>query len=120
MPRTSRRALRSSARKPGPLAVVSLRVTLDTWARCEWAALAKGVTRNEFVRNTLDDATRDAKPPELRSFRGVGSAREQARWRDVAARYGFSDDEFLRKAANIVVKELSAQLEQVDHEQAVR
>jgi hypothetical protein len=107
MRKKTRTVLRKSGHKPPPLAVVSIRVSLDTWTRCGWAAQAKGVNRNEFVRDTLADATRNAKAPNTAECRGLGSESEQAAWECTAKHYGLTVDEFMRQSANVVVKKLA-------------
>jgi len=83
------------------MTVVSLRVPADLWERCGWMAEAKGVNRNEWVRTTLDNASRDAKPPNPREFRGIeASGEEWAEWERVAEGYGRPLSALIRDAFN--------------------
>jgi hypothetical protein len=101
MRKTSRRALRNQGSRLEPLEVVSLRLQPDIIERCQWAADAKGICRTEFMRASLADATRDAKPPNGREFRGIeASAAESERWAGVANRHALPLDDLIRQAMN--------------------
>ena len=104
----SRTALRKAGHKLPPLVVVSLRIQPSVWQRCAWKAIEKGRNRQAWVRDTLADATRDAKPPRAAESGGLGSPGEQAHWRRAAERYGVSVEEFIRQATNAAVKKLDA------------
>jgi hypothetical protein len=108
MRKKSRTALRKAGFRLPALQVVSLRIQPDVWRRCAWAAIAKGVNRQEWIRNTLADASRDAHPPEAGCFRGLGSPGERAEWDRIAARYGSTVEKFLVYAANKAVQQLDA------------
>jgi hypothetical protein len=97
----TRRVLRRQGFRLEPLAVVSLRIQPEIWERCDWAATAKGVNRQEWVRDTLASASRDAKPPQPRCFRGLHvSGAELDAWEQVAARRGHTLDSLIRKIFN--------------------
>jgi hypothetical protein len=120
MRKKSRAVLRRSGHKLPPLALVSLRVQPETWARCAWAAAAKGLKRNEFVRATLADATRDAKPPNDADCRGLGTPGEQTEWARVAKRYGMSVGAFVVWATNKAAERLKAAAKQDEIDQSLR
>jgi len=113
MGKRTRAVLRKTGHRLPPLKIVSLRIEADVFERCQWAATARSTTRSQFIRDTLNIATKDARPTVHRRFRGLGTESEQARWRQVAERYGLTEDDFIRRAANVVVRELSTELEKV-------
>jgi hypothetical protein len=89
------------------MAVVSLRISSAIWERCGWAAAARRQNRQAWVRDTLADASRNAKAPNTAECRGLGSESEQAAWECAAKHYGLTVDEFIRQSANVVVKKLA-------------
>jgi len=100
----TRRALRNQGFRLEPLEVVSLRLHPEIIERCGWAAKAKGWTRTEFIRHTLADATRDAKPPNGREFRGLAASSEEwAAWSWVAEQRGEPIEDTMRTLLNRAV-----------------
>jgi hypothetical protein len=98
MSRRTRAVLRKSGHKLPPLVAVSLRIEPEIWERAEWAALARGVNRQQWIRDTLANASQGAKPPEPRCFRGVHVAgAELEKWERVAARRGHTVESLIRK-----------------------
>lgn len=106
MAKNSHNALRRKGFKLVPLKTVSLRVPSDLWERCGWKAVANGVNRTEFVRDTLTTATRDAKPPELREFRGIAASESELDlWEKSAAyRERSSLEDWVRYILNTVAE----------------
>ena len=84
-----RKKSHSAMRRQGfilpPLKTVSLRIQTDLWERCGWAAAALKVDRSSFVRDTLEDATKNAKPLVPLPFTGIaGTAEQRAQWERAA------------------------------------
>ena len=86
---------------------VSLRFCPNLWERCGWQATAMKVDRSEFVRDTLEGATKNAKPPIPRQFRGVsGSPSQMELWDKAAAQLEVPTEEFARQAMDYAAKRL--------------
>ena len=103
--RTTRRSvLRKKGFKLAPLTAVSLRVPADIWEKCGWAAEAVGLTRTEFVRNTLEHATKHAQAPGNAKSRMIWASPEEWKaWQEIALHYELSVDELIGKAMNRLV-----------------
>jgi uncharacterized protein (DUF1778 family) len=107
MPKKSNRALRQAGFKMPRMETVSLRIQPDLWEKCDWAAAAMKVDRSEFVRDTLADATRDAKPPVPRQFRGIeGTPAQVQQWEKAAALLEKPIDQFAIEAMDYAAKRL--------------
>lgn len=92
----NRSAMRRQGFKLNPLTTISVRIEPEIYARCDWAAAARGIRRSEFIRNTLARATEDAKPPKQRESRGLDVAGEQwAEWEEIASRRGHTAESFI-------------------------
>lgn len=112
MRKTPRKALRKQGYKLPALNVVSLRIGASAYERCAWMAQAKGMNRTEFIRHTLDDATKGAQPPEPRCFRGISAGgAELAEWEQVAARRGHTVESLIRWILTNAVAKDAAQKE---------
>ena len=99
--------MRRQAFKMPRMETVSLRIQPDLWERCNWAAAAMKVDRSEWVRVTLADATRDAKPPTPRQFRGVeGTPAQLEQWEKAAAQLQIPIEELARQALDYAAKRL--------------
>ena len=107
MAKKSPRALRQAGLKQPRMETVSLRILPDLWERCAWAAAALKVDRSEWVRDTLADACRDAKPPIPREFTGVESTPDKrAQWEKAAARLQIPIEAFASQALDYATKRL--------------
>jgi uncharacterized protein (DUF1778 family) len=87
--------------KMDAMQVTSLRIEPEILERCDWAAAARGITRSDFVRNALRNATRDEKPPADQESSVIrGSAAERESWAAAARARGESLEQFTRSMLN--------------------
>src|SRR3954447_8585127 len=101
MRRTQRSVLRKQGFKLPPLTPVSLRLPTELWEKCGWAAEVVGLSRTEFVRNTLANATKATQRPENAKSRMIlASAAEWRNWHAIARYCNVPLDEMIRKAMN--------------------
>ena len=107
MAKSTHRALRQAGFKMPRMETVSLRIQPDLWQKCDWAAAARKVDRSEFVRDTLEEATKNAQPPIPRRFRGVeGTPAQVEQWEKAAAQLQVSIEEFAMQALDYAAKRL--------------
>ena len=115
MVKKTNRALRQAGFKMPRMETVSLRIPPDIWEKCGWAAATLRVDRSEFVRDTLEDATKNAKPPIPRQFRGVeGSASQNEQWEKAAAHLQIPIEEFAKQAMDYAAKRLMQRMAPAD------
>jgi hypothetical protein len=104
-----RDVLRRSANKRDRLLPVSIRIPLDLWEKCGWAAEVVGLSRTEFVRNTLTHATRDTQPPENAKSRMILASDDEWRtWQAIAEHFELPLNELMRRAANRLIPRAKA------------
>lgn len=107
---TSRSALRKKGFKLEALTPVSLRLPAEIWEKCGWAADAVGLTRTEFVRNTLARATQGAEPPATAKSRMIlASAEEWKAWQIIADHCDVPLNELMRRSVNRLIPVVRAQ-----------
>lgn len=104
--KTARAAVLRKTRPPSaPLRPISLRLPVELWEKCGWAAAAAGLDRGTFVRNTLTHATQGIERPKNGQNREIlASQAEWEAWEKLAKQYDLGTVDLVRRLLNRAVE----------------